>query len=220
MVNFFLLLMKIFICLLIFIIMLLIIPVKYLSNINIGDKTKIYFQLSYLFGIIKFEYKSAQEIQFKIFCININLMKKKGRKINPKNDIEKRISDKIFSLYKKSAENNFNFDNMKPLLSPTLKFIKDVMKKIHPSSIEINGQIGFNDPANTGYICAIINIAAYILNINPNINYNFQNEILDLNFILRGKTRALLFIFIMIKYLRDEHVFLFIKNNFICKEVY
>lgn len=211
---------KFLLCFFFILFIILIIPVKYILDIKIYNGVKIYFCLSYFFGLIKFEYKDRGKNKLKLS--GFNLIKNTGAKNENESDFKNNISEKISKLNKKksSDQNNFNYDDIKSLLSPTLEFIKDIIKKVHPKKIIINGQIGFDNPAYTGYFSVVENFICPLVNIKPNIKYDFQHKIFNLHFLFGGQTLTLLFIFIVIKYIRNEHVFSFVKSNFISKEVY
>lgn len=162
------------------IIFFLLLPIKYVIDIKINNGIKIKFRVSYLFGLVKFDSTKKK------------LKDKSGKK-----------SSVISKLNKKNSNGENKFDIK--FLSIIFKFISELIKKLRPQKIIINGQIGFDDPCYTGYACALENI----FGIRTNIKYNFEQEIFDLHLYFRTQICALFFLLFMLKY-----IFAFIKCNF------
>lgn len=222
MVNFVVLMLKIFVGILCLLALILIMPVRYTAKIK--NLNYVFFRIGGLFGIINFQFETDKQFKFRIAGINLlSILKKKASPDTPekiqKSKLGSFVDKKISSLHKKILPDKNKFDSIMPIIKPTLVFVKDVVKKIRPYLIKITGQIGLENPADTAWLSQIINFLAYTFHIKQNVQYDFQNKIFNLEIELYGKTCALHFLLIVIKYLRNEHVFSLVKNNFISNEV-
>jgi len=212
---------KFFLCLLIILIMILIMPVRYIYDMKINNEineklgSEIYLCVKYFFCVIKYEYPSNK---LKIFGINIIQDIKAKAKSNKKN--KKKLwqsKSKKYKInrpkHKKKLAIKINYDNICFLTSIGLKFIMDIKKKLWPKKIIIKGEIGFDDPAHTGYLCALDNLIKKYIELD--LKYNFNKKIIGLDIFLSGKICLLNLIFVLAKYLKDRSLISFLKSNYI-----
>ena len=143
----------IIICILVFLLSILVIPLKYklTAYINKEDEEDIWHAeytgiLKLLMGfiIIKFIYnKKNPELQIQLFGLP--------------------IVNKIITKEKKK-ENKKEKDNRKhefqglDFIKKCWTYLKDIIKVIKPRIFEVEGSYGFDDPSVTGAVCAVSGI--------------------------------------------------------------
>ena len=206
-------LIKILLCIIILCLLILILPISYLLDIKISEQKSILFCLSYFFGVIKIKYDD----KFKIKVFGLDIKIKDGKKDKNKKQ-KKNIRTKSNKFYKKNSKNekheksSFDYDSLKDFLPSALEFIFDIIKIIRPKSIKIKGELGLENPADTGYLCAILAFVINIFDLEHELKFDFNNKIFNLNLIFNGKSYALVFILILLKYLRRNEVTKFIRS--------
>jgi len=141
-----------------------------------------------------------------------------ARKKKNNKKTEKKLKKKIMSELDKINKKNFfrldNLDEIKFLLEKLLIIIKDILKKIKPDKILLTGELGFEEPHETGYVCAFETCVSKLLKLDSNIKYNFEKNIRDIELILNGKSNLLVILILVLKYVLDKELRNFVKKNF------
>lgn len=89
-------------------------------------------------------------------------------------------------------------------------FIK-LMKAFLPKNWMIAGKVGFEDPALTGEIMGIISVCYPYFGKHVDLQFNFEEEILETKAWMKGKIRPFYLIFHIILFFTNRHVLRFIK---------
>lgn len=211
---------KFFLCLLVILIIILVMPIRYIYDMKINNEinkksgSEIYLCVKYFFCVIKYEYPSNK---LKIFGINIIKNIRAEAKSKKKN--KKKLwqgKSKKYRINRSGRQEKFikknDYHDLCFLITMGLKFIIDIKKKLWPKKIIIKGEIGFDDPAHTGYLCAIDNLIKKYIELD--LEYNFNKKIIGLDIFLSGKIYLLNLIFVLAKYLKDKSLISFLKSNY------
>ena len=190
-------------------VLILLVPVKYDLKAKINNDIKFYFTVKLFFGIIKYDNHGLKILGIKLSEKIYAYAKKKKRK--QKQKIKKNKTKRKFDF------KSFDYENLSKIIKPSLKLIKNIFRKMSPEKIIFRGVIGFENPAHTGYLCAIESFLSEIKNLNLELTHDFDGEILNLEIWLCGGICPLNLIFTFVKYMSDKNVFLFFKSNFFCK---
>ena len=205
---------KIFLWLLIVLFIILIMPIKYIYDMKINTKFEIYLCVKYFFGAIKYEYPNNK---LKILGISIIENIKANTRPNKKKSLKTKTKKSKINKPKHTKKVNkkidlYSYNNIYFFIITGLKFIADIKKKLWPKKIIIKGEIGFDDPAHTGYLCAFDNLIRQFINLE--LKYNFNKKITQLDIFLSGKICLLNLIFILINRMIDKSVISFIRSNY------
>jgi hypothetical protein len=182
-------------------------PIKYFLEVQTKNKHAC-LTLNIFFIKLKFD--------------NLNHKNKKTKnksKKAKKNTLEEKIINKINEMYdeKEKTHDNLNLDKLCDkifIIKTVLYLLCDIFKKIKPKKICVNGELGFDDPYQTGCFCAFECVALNNSKLKSNIKYNFNNKIFDLNFVLCGNIFLFCVAGILIKYIFSCEVISFIKKMF------
>lgn len=189
--------------------LILLVPIRYGLKTKINDGIKFYFSIKLFFGIIKYD-----NYGIKVFGIKLS-EKIYGYAKKKKNTTKtKRKKNKI---KKKFDFKSFDYDGLLKIMKPSCNLIKNMFDKLWPRKIIIRGVIGFENPAHTGYLCAIESFFSEVKNLNLSLVHDFDEKRLDLEIFLYGRICLLNLILVSVKYIMNRDVFLFFKSNFFNK---
>jgi hypothetical protein len=116
-----------------------------------------------------------------------------------KNNNYKKQKNKDNTKKKKSGlKQYFNRDILKKALECLLK----ILKYLKPKKFFLRARIGFDDPADTAFMCELYNIGNNILDSkNVNIYFDFENEVFEGRFLIGGSIQVFYFILVGIEFL-------------------
>ncbi len=173
--------------------------------------------------------KVEEEIEKQVVSKNVN---KKETKLNKENDNKtgknkenkknKKNKKKQNSKQKKDEnptitkiKSMWNFLQL-PENEGTLKFITKylvkIIKWILPKKVEINMEIGLEDPSITGYIAAVTSIVYVVTKKNVVVVPNFNEEVMKGYFKIRGRLYLYQLVYYIIRVILDKRVRRLIKE--------
>lgn len=172
----------------------LIVPFTYKAYIKKSDLLYVYGNFAWLFKAVKVEAikesGEAFKVALKIFgrfdilldSTKFNKGKEKDNKKNKKN--------------KKKSSKGFNLDLIKGVIS----LAKEILIHIKPKRLYIKARIGFDDPSNTGILCALkYQFQHLIQNYEVYIEPVFDDEVLEGEIDIRGRLVVVSLIYYAIK---------------------
>lgn len=210
--------------LLVALIIVLIMPIKYICDVKINTRIQVYLCIKYLFGVLKYEYPEN-----KLKILGVSVIKNKSIQAKPSkkesktsdckscNSNDKRNTTTQQKRYKKKepsdkTSHKIDYQNVYSIILVVIKLMTDIIKNMWPKKINVKGEIGFDDPAHTGYLCGFDSVIRKYIDLD--LKYNFNQKTARLNIFLSGKTCPAKLIFILIKYIRDKAIISFIKSNY------
>lgn len=98
------------------------------------------------------------------------------------------------------------------LILATWKLLIRLIKNLGFKKLELNGIIGFNNPADTGKALGAIAVVNTFLPLNVNIAGNFKNKELTGDFNIKGRTNLWLILFPIVKYVLTKPVWPVVKD--------
>lgn len=178
------------------------------------DKNDDFYEFKFLFFTIKSKNKANKRKYSKE--IKQDFHAKEEFKKKSKSDEDKNNKDK-FSNKDENPENKIN--NIKKLLESKdtsfkikekLKFVKnlynflkEVIVYIMPNKLEVDMEIGFEDPSETGLFMGFVGVLKSKFN-NINVKSNFNEKIIKGHMKAKGKVRPIYIIYIIIKFYRND----------------
>lgn len=120
----------------------------------------------------------------------------------------KEIWNKIKNIFKnikkyidiiKSDEFTSSFDLCKISLGRIFRMIK-------PRKVKINGTIGFKNPEQTGYMCALVGVLSPIYKKQLYITPDFENFIINSEILIKGRIYIFVIVKIAIKAFFDKNI--------------
>lgn len=188
--------------------LILLVPIRYDLKAKINNGVKFYFGIKFFLGIIKYDNNGL-----KIFGIRLSekIYGYAKKKDTPK---MKRKKNKIGGKF---DFRSFDYNGLRKIIKPSFNLIKNTFSKLRPRKIIVRGVIGFENPAHTGYLCAIESFFSEVKNLDLSLAHDFDEKRLDLEFFLYGRSCLLNLILVSVKYIMNRDVFLFFKSNFFDK---
>lgn len=190
----------------ILIIMLLTIPYNYVIKGDIREKFKVRVQVNWLWGIFKIIcFNLSDQFQMKIYFMNLCIYSSLGTNssvyIKNNTDINKKIK--------------INFKNLDlNVLKLIVYYLKDIFFILKPSTFNIKGVYGLEDPFLTGTISSIVSIIKLNLTaIKIDISPVFDKIILNILIKIKGRVFLFKLIFVSIKVLRQKELRKFILTR-------
>lgn len=98
------------------------------------------------------------------------------------------------------------------LISSTWRLLIRLFKNLGFKSFELNGVIGFDDPADTGKTLGAIAVFKAFLPLSVNVDGNFENKELIGDFNIKGRTNLWLILFPILKYVLTKPVWQVVKD--------
>lgn len=192
-----------------------------------GDITR--YSLYVPFGICNIKYSSDEnninfDLDEKNICNNDEIINKSIANIEKNSKIDNivgKIKDffsgiKNFIAYlieKIKFIQKFNDKySINSLISATWRLLKRLIKNLGFKKFELNGIIGFDDPADTGQALGAIAVVKTFLPFSVNIGGNFENKELSGNFNIKGRTNLWLILFPILKYVLTKPVWRVVKD--------
>ena len=192
-----------------------------------GDITK--YSLYIPFGICNIKYNSEEsninfDLDEKNICNDDEIINKSIANIEKNSKIDnivkkiKAFFTKIKNFITYLAEKiklvqRFNCKYcINSLISATWKLLIRLIKNLGLKKLELNGIIGFDNPADTGNALGAISIVKTFLPLNVNIDGNFENKELTGDFNIKGRTNLWLILFPIAKYVFTKPVWPVVKD--------
>lgn len=141
-------------------------------------------------------------------------------------DILKDESKKVENIVEEEIKENsiiekikylWNYPGRQQIVDASIKLIKKIIKTLFPKKLELDMEVGCDNPATTGYILALSSILTLYFGDNIKIYGNFKTSVLNGNFKAEGKftffsiTWALL-VFIFVRPIR-KIIWNYLKNR-------
>lgn len=194
----------IFILILVFVLLVLFIPFKYSVIARKHEDIFIKASGSWLFGLLGFvfskRYGSKKKLYVRLLHIRFGVNKDKKDKLALKIDSDNTRRDK------KPRKNNGRFLD-KNFLKTMMKAVKELFYHIKPKRFKLEGRYGFEDPFYTGVALASFNIMRPLfMKYDVNVNAVFEEEILEGNFLIKGRLIMIVVVFIGLKTIFNKNV--------------
>ena len=203
--------------LLLLVLLLLCFPVKYRIFANIHETNDIKANISYLFGLIRFKYTKVGEeqttnlrilfLQFRDRVTEKNIVKqdKKTRGIFSylQENIEKEAIGKDSPAKKTQSglKDILTFGSIKTIIKDSFKTVKKLLVALRPKFIDIEGEFGRADPADTALLYGGYEAVAHMLGVRENVRlqpvFGNEAEVLRLRVDAWGRVNFLRLIFPM-----------------------
>ena len=136
---------------LIFLIILLIVPIDLIFNISKRDNIESRVRIGWLFGLIGKDIR-ARKKQAKV---KVKVKKKKKRSVKP-----------LLAIVRTRG-----------LLKHSLRFIKDIIRRIKIRNLYVHLTLGLADPADTGFLFAAVTPLITFVGVQkPTIDINIQPD--------------------------------------------
>lgn len=84
--------------------------------------------------------------------------------------------------------------------------VKNLLVHMRPRKMRINGTIGFDDPALTGQLFAVLGILYPYYGKNANVTASFDEKIIDVEFDIKGRLMLMYAVFIVARLLGNERI--------------
>ena len=220
------------------VIIFLAIPVRYKvdANTGVGGQSTAYVRITYLFGLVRMTYKYINNdglVKIRIFGIPVGRKKKQlpeaerksfFNKIAEENKPDKtKKPDKSKTPIKKrltGIKDNISavltYPNRKAVIDLFKKMLKRQWKIIKPKKLNISGQVGFADPAQTGFLFAAYGVVAEFLNIRKYIqlsgNFDTPHTVVLLDIYVKGSINAARMMFAVLNFIRKKPIRKLIKD--------
>lgn len=98
------------------------------------------------------------------------------------------------------------------IISSTWRLLIRLIKNLGFKKFELNGIIGFDDPADTGKTLGAIAVFKSFLPLSVNVEGNFENKELTGDFNIKGRTNLWLILFPIIKYILTKPMWQLVKD--------
>lgn len=162
-------------------------------------------------------YKDEKEIKYS----------QKEKKIDKQiEDILKDESKKVEDITEEEIKENsviekikylWNYPDREEIVNASIKLIKKIIKILFPTRVELDMEVGCDNPATTGYILALSSILTLYFGDNIKVYGNFETSVLNGKFKAEGKFTLFsivwaLLIFIFIKPIR-KIIWNYLKNR-------
>ena len=193
--------------LLLLVLLLLCFPICYRVFAKIDEGKDVRVKVSYLFGLVRFMYSSKNgDEDVILWILFLRLRSKAVQKSKIKRE---RKTSGIFSFVLKSFEKEaidkeadskkiltnlkdiLTFDEIKTIIKDSFKTIKKLLAAVRPKFIDIEGEFGRTDPADTAFLYGGYEAAAHILGIRKNVRllpvFNNEAEVMRLRLDVRGR---------------------------------
>lgn len=191
------------------------------------EKTKYFFYVP--FGICNIKYDSEEnniniDLDEKNICNDDEFINKGIANIEKNSKIDNIVKKikafftkiKSFIIYvieKIKFIQNFNDKYcINSLISATWKLLIRLIKNLGFKRLELNGIIGFDNPADTGNALGAISVVKTFLPLNVNIDGNFENKELTGDFNIKGRTNLWLILFPIARYVFTKPVWSVVKD--------
>ncbi|HEY9062367.1 MAG TPA: DUF2953 domain-containing protein [Pseudobacteroides sp.] len=195
---------KVFGILLSFVVLLLLfVPFTYCVAARKHKDTHIKAGVSWLFGLLGFTFSkknwNKSQLYIRLLKIKFSVINSNTKKLHLKVDSKYQKKDKL-------PQNNVRFLD-KNFLKPIMKALKELFYHIKPKRFKLEGRYGFEDPFYTGVALASFNIMRPLfINYNVNVCPVFEDEILEGNFLIKGRLILIAVMVIAIKTLFNKNV--------------
>ena len=156
--------------------------------------------------------KSEKQEKKKEIKVIRNEVKDNQKNIEVKKETGKKTKVKRNLGIKKLIKQIKSYSYKKDLLVDTIVWIKNFIKRIAPKNLKIYLEIGREDPADTGYIMAILSVLYPLYYSFANIAGNYEKECLYVKIGADGKIALWQLIYSIIQYIRLESVKELIKT--------
>lgn len=141
-------------------------------------------------------------------------------------DILKDESKKVEDIAEEEIEENsiiekikylWNYPDRQQIVDASIKLIKKIIKILFPKKVELDMEVGCDNPATTGYILALSSILTLYFGDNIKVYGNFETSVLNGKFKAEGKFTLFcvlwaLLVFIFIKPIR-KIIWNYLKNR-------
>lgn len=141
-------------------------------------------------------------------------------------DILKDESKKVENIVEEEIKENsiiekikylWNYPSRQQIVDASIKLIKKIIKTLFPKKLELDMEVGCDNPATTGYILALSSILTLYFGDNIKIYGNFKTSVLNGNFKAEGKFTFFsiiwaLLVFIFVKPIR-KIIWNYLKNR-------
>ena len=196
--------------LLLLILLFLCFPIHYRIFAKIDESKDISAKISYLFGLIRFKYsKENGKDDANLWIFFLRFGNKTFQKNKNVKDAETSgISSFIQKNIKKSAidkdagskkvpmslKDILTFGAIKTIIKDSIKTTKKLLMAIRPKYIDIEGEFGRKDPADTAILYGGYEAVSHILDIRENVRlqpvFGDEAEILRLKVDIRGRVNV------------------------------
>ncbi|KNY24900.1 DUF2953 domain-containing protein [Pseudobacteroides cellulosolvens] len=192
------------ILILIFILLILFIPFRYSVIARKHEDIFIKASGSWLCGLLGFvfskRYGRKSMLYVRLLNIRFGINKRKKDKQSLKIESDNPQKDK------KPGKNNGRFLD-KNFLKHMMKAVKELFYHIKPQKFKLEGRYGFEDPFYTGVALASFNIMRPLfMKYDVNVNAVFEEEILEGNFLIKGRLILIAIVFIGLKTIFNKNV--------------
>ncbi len=192
------------ILILVFVLLILFVPFKYSVIARKHEDIFIKASGSWLFGLLGFvfskRYGSKKKLYVRLLHIHFGINKWKKDKLALK------IESDNPQIDKNTGKNNGRYLNMN-FLKPMMKAIKELFCHIKPKKFKLEGRYGFEDPFYTGVALASFNIMRPLfIKYDVNVNAVFEEEILEGNFLIKGRLILIAVVYIGLKTIFNKNV--------------
>ncbi len=129
-------------------------------------------------------------------------------------DIFKIIKNVILEIIKyKNIAKEFDMEfGIKRCIGISFVLVKDILHALKPKTLEVNGTIGFEDPADTGMALGAISMCTFYLPGKYYIDGDFEKSTVKGDIKLKGGTNLLLILIPVIKFILTKPVLAVIKK--------
>ena len=181
-------------------------PIRYRVFARIDETKVVRVKVSYLCGLVRFKYFSENgEEDLSIWILFLSFRSKAAQGIN---FAKKEKTSGIFSFLRKNIKKEtavkykqqkkimtnlkdiLTFGEIKTIIKDSFMTIKKLLAAMRPKHIDIEGDFGRTDPADTAIMYGGYEACAHILGIRKNIRlspvFNNEEEVLRLKVDVRG----------------------------------
>jgi len=155
----------------------------------------------------KEEQESEKEIEEELKQDSKEKPKEKSKK---KSLREKLYLDKVDMVIEK-IKYIYHYPTRHEVQRLTIKFIKDILRKLKPKVFKIDGEIGFDSPDTTGYVIGAL-YASPISRLGVNLKGNFEKEIFVVEGTMKGKIKLFPLLWITGRFLTKKPIMDLIKK--------
>ena len=192
--------------LLLIVLLFLCFPIRYRFYAKIDDGKDVGIKASYLFGLFRFMYSHKEDQdEMVIWILFLRFRSRDRQKTKVAKDtkissflsymlksVEKETIDKELDQKKMppSLKDILTFDEIKTIIRDSFKTIKKLLVAIRPRYIDIEGEFGRMDPADTAFLYGGYEAIAHVLGIRENVRllpvFDALEEVLRLKVDVRG----------------------------------
>ena len=212
--------------LVLFMLLLFCFPIRYKVLAKIDENKDINAKVSYLFGLVRLKYslKNGKD-DASIWVLFLRFGNKTTQKINfaqndKNNDIfpfkqknvEKEAVDKETDSKKllTNLKDILTFGEIKTIIKDSFKTIKKLLVAIRPKFIDIEGEFGRLDPAETAIMYGGYEAVSNVLGIRRNVRllpvFNNDEEVLRLRVDVRGRVNIYMLLIPVVRLLLSKPI--------------